>query len=74
MDKVYNPETKRYVKRDSKKGIEILFKNKDKEILKSFEIVNGEIIKKCPKDKIRNPKTLRCINKKTIKEPIKKSD
>jgi len=68
MDKVYNPETKRYVKRDSKKGIEILFKNKDKEILKSFELVNGNIIKKCPNGKIRNPKTLRCVNKKVNKK------
>ena len=74
MDKVYNPETKRYVKKDSKKGIEILFKNKDKEILKSFELVNGNIIKKCLNGKIRNPKTLRCINKKDVKEPVKKSN
>jgi hypothetical protein len=68
MDKIYNPETKRYVKRDSKKGIEILFKNKDKEILKSFELVKGNIIKKCPENKIRNPKTLRCVNKKVNKK------
>ena len=74
MDKVYNPETKRYVKKDSKKGIEILFKNKDKEILKSFELVNGNIIKKCPENKIRNPKTLRCVNKKDVKKDVKKED
>ena len=72
MDKVYNPETKRYIKRDSKKGIEILFKNKDKDILKSFELINGKIVKKCLNGKIRNLKTLRCINKKLNKEPNKK--
>ena len=72
MDKVYNPETKRYIKRDSKKGVEILFKNNDKEILKLFELINGKIIKKCLDRKIRNPKTLRCVNKKPIKEPKEK--
>jgi hypothetical protein len=72
-NQVYNPDTKRCIKKDSKKGIEILFKNKDKEILKSFELVNGKIVKKCPKDKIRNPQTLRCIkSKKPTKEPSKK--
>ena len=72
-NQVYNPDTKRCIKKDSKKGIEILFKNKNKEILKSFELVNGKIVKKCPKDKIRNPKTLRCIkSKKPTKEPSKK--
>ena len=72
-NQVYNPDTKRCIKKDSKKGIEILFKNKDKEILKSFELINGKIVKKCPKDKIRNPQTLRCIkSKKPTKEPSKK--
>lgn len=68
---VFNPETKRYIKRDSKKGIEILFKNKDKEILNSYELINGKIVKKCPNGKIRNPKTLRCATMK--KEPMSSS-
>jgi len=68
---VYNPETKKCIKKDSKKGIEILFKNNDKETLKLYESINGKIVKKCPNGKIRNPKTLRCVVNK--KEPIKLS-
>ena len=67
---VFNPETKRYIKRDSKKGIEILFKNKDKEILRLYELINGKLMKKCPNGKIRNPKTLRCV---AMKDEPKKS-
>jgi hypothetical protein len=67
-NEILNPKTKRYVKRDTKKGIEILFNQKDNEILKLYELVDGKIVKKCEKDKIRNLKTKRCVKNKEIKK------
>ena len=63
MDKVYNPETKRYVKRDSKKAIELLLKTGDKETNRIYEIIDGKIVKRCPEGKTRNSNN-RCVKKK----------
>lgn len=30
--------------------------------MENFDLINGKMYKKCPHNKIRNPKTLRCIN------------
>jgi len=69
-NEILNPKTKRCVKKDTKNGIEILFNQKDNEILKLYELVDGKIVKKCEKDKIRNPETKRCVKKKV--DEIKK--
>jgi hypothetical protein len=73
MDKVYNPDTKRYVKRDSKKGIELLLKLGDKGINKNYEIINGKIFKRCPEGKYRNSNN-RCIKRRLRLTPILKED
>lgn len=49
-DKVYNPKTKRCVKKDGKVGKALLEKQ-------------SKTTKACPKGKIRNPATGRCVNK-----------
>jgi len=68
-NQIINPETNRCIKKDTKKGIEILFKQKDKNILKLYELINGKILKKCEKPKIRNPETNKCVKeKKALKE------
>jgi hypothetical protein len=69
-NEILNPKTKRCVKKDTKNGIEILFNQKDSDILNKYEMIDGKIVKKCEKDKIRNPETKRCIKKKV--EEIKK--
>ena len=60
---ILNPKTKRCINKDTKKAIEILFNQKNKNILKLYELINGIIVKKCDKDKVRNEKTNRCIKK-----------
>ena len=71
---ILNPKTKRCINKDTKKAIEILFNQKNKNILKLYELINGIIVKKCDKDKVRNEKTNRCIKKKSIDEKVKKSN
>jgi hypothetical protein len=69
---ILNPKTKRCINKNTKKAIEILFQQKDKEILKKYEIVDNKIVKKCEKPKNRNPETKKCVKDKKI-EVIKKS-
>jgi hypothetical protein len=69
-NQIFNKETKKCVKKDSKKGIELLFNMKDSNTHKLYEIIDGKIVKKCEKDKIRNPKTKRCIKKIDVKSAI----
>jgi hypothetical protein len=45
-DKIYNKETKRCIKKDSKKGVELLYEMNDKKTHKLYEKIDGKIIKK----------------------------
>jgi len=65
---IFNPKSKRCVNKDSKKGIELLLKKKDKSILKLYELINGKVLKKCPEGKIRNLENLKCVKKDEIKK------
>ena len=66
-NQIFYPKTKRCINKDSKKAIEYLFNIGDDEIHKIYEEVDGKIIKRCEKPKIRNPETKRCVNPKNIK-------
>ena len=63
---IFYPKTKRCIKRDTKKAIEYLFNKGDPTIQNIYEKVDGKIIKRCVRPKIRNPDTKRCIKSKNI--------
>jgi len=71
-NEILNPKTKRCVKNDTKIGIEILFNQKDNDILNKYEMIDGKIVKKCEKDKIRNQETKRCVKKITKSNSLSK--
>jgi hypothetical protein len=72
-NEILNPKTKRCVKNDTKIGIEILFNQKDNDILNKYEMIDGKIVKKCEKDKIRNQETKRCVKKNEATKITKSS-
>jgi len=69
-EKIRNPETKRCVNKKSKKGKEILTRL---QVVPSYtkkqlsDTLALDIKKPCSLDKIRNPETKRCVNKKSKK-------
>jgi hypothetical protein len=68
---IFYPKTKRCIKKDTKKAIEYLFTKGNTTINKLYELVDGKIVKKCEKPKIRNPESKRCVKDKNVK--IKKT-
>jgi hypothetical protein len=74
-NQIFNEKTKRCINKDTKQAIEILFNQKNKTILNLYEIIDGKIVKKCEKPKIRNLETKRCVKPKdeTIIAPKKKT-
>jgi hypothetical protein len=65
-NQIFYPKTKRCINKDSKKALEYLFNIGDEAIHKIYEEVDGKIIKRCEKPKIRNPETKRCVNPKSM--------
>jgi hypothetical protein len=69
-NQIFNTKTNRCINKDSKKAIEYLFNIGDKTIHKLYELVDGKIVKRCDKDKIRNLKTKRCIKVNSLDKKI----
>ena len=65
---IFYPKTRRCIKSDTKKAIEYLFLKGDKTINNLYEMVDGKIVRKCVKPKVRNPESKRCIKEKVIKK------
>ena len=64
---IFYPKTKRCIKKDTKKAIEYLFNKGDKTIHMIYEKVDGKIVKRCEKGKIRNQATRKCIKERKSK-------
>ena len=64
---IFYPKTKRCIKKDTKKAIEYLFNKGDKTIHMIYEKVDGKIVKRCEKGKIRNQATRKCIKDRKSK-------